>query len=94
MRMPVRPPGSVVSLQEVLIQRWLCRKSLRVVQADGSIRHLSRERRNASDGSAGDLMLSCEILPFSGEDARCKFSASYDIMTMGNRDINIHFGST
>ncbi len=69
-------------------------KPARFVPAGSSMRHLPRERRHVSDGFAGDLTLSCDILPFPGEDARCKFSASYDIMKTGNRDINSHFGST
>ncbi len=69
-------------------------KPARFVQAGSSMHHLPRERQNVSAGFARDLTLSCDILPFPGEDARCKFSASYDIMTTGNRDINNLFGST
>jgi hypothetical protein len=49
------------------------------------MRRLSRERPNASDGFDGDSILSWDILRFTGEAARCKFSASCDIMKMGNR---------
>jgi len=66
----------------------------RFVEAGRSILHPPRERENLSAGFALDLTVSCDILPFSGEDARCTFSASYDIMTTGNRDINRHFRST
>jgi len=66
----------------------------RFVETGSSILHPPRERENLSAGFARDLTLSCDIPLFPGEDARCTFSASYDIMTTGNRDVNNLFGST